>query len=74
MKLEIVKRDGCDVTFVVPWKGKDVQVTWEEPIGCLNGGFQFDLDDDDESEELEEFLWDNIEINTYVTVKGNEND
>ena len=69
IELEIIERDGGDITFLVPWKGEYVKVKWEEPIGCLMGGFQFDMDDDDEYEEFEEFLWDAVDISTNVTME-----
>ena len=68
--LKVISRDYFDTTFILPWKGREIQVTYQSPVGCLNGGFVFDVQDDDEAEELDEFLWDNVSVSTKVTMRG----
>lgn len=67
--LQIVGRDGMDVTFVVPWKGREITVKWEAPAGCIMGAFRFDLKDEDEAEEFEQFLQDNVSVTTTVLME-----
>lgn len=70
--LEIVEQDGMDVSFVVPWKGKEIPVKWEAPAGCIMGAFRFDLKDEDEAEEFEQFLRDKVRITTNVFMEDND--
>lgn len=66
MELKILRQDGGDVTFAVPWKNNEIIVRYEAPAGCIMGGFRFDIEDDDEAEKFEAFLYDRIDISTKV--------
>ena len=69
VKLEVMKRDGSDVVFVLPWRGKHLAVKYEAPAGCIGPSFSFreELLDDDEVKEIHEFLRNHIDVSTTVT-------
>lgn len=69
VKLEVMKQYGSDVVFILPWRGKHIRVKYEAPAGCFGPSFRFqeELFDDDEADEIHEFLRNNINISTTVT-------
>ena len=74
VKLEVMKQHGSDVVFILPWRGKHLAVKYEAPAGCIGPSFSFreELFDDDEAEEIHEFLRNNIDVSTTVTYDDGE--